>query len=79
MHEKFDPTGKKLITAFDGENCQIFVDEDRLSALGLALRGLADFLEAQPFVFAVFTNDDVRHQADAKKPVAPSGGQAKYR
>ncbi len=62
LHEKFDPDAKQLITAFDGENCQIFVDMDRLSALGLTLRDLADFLESQPFLFAAFTDDDVRRE-----------------
>jgi hypothetical protein len=45
----------------------MFVDEDRLSALGLTLRDLAHFLESQPFVFAVFTHDDVRLAAHAAK------------
>src|SRR6476659_11367143 len=72
LHEKFDPAGKKLITAFDGENGQIFVDEERLSGLGLTLRNLADFLESQPFVFAVFTNDEVRNLSEAARPVTPS-------
>jgi hypothetical protein len=71
LHEKFDPEAKRLITAFEPENLQIFVDEERLSYLGLTLRDLAHFLESQPFVFAVFTNDDVRHAADAAKPVTP--------
>ena len=70
LHEKFDPEGKQLITSFEPENAQMFVDEDRLSHLGLTLGDLARFLEAQPFVFAVFTNDDVRHAADAL-PVRP--------
>ena len=35
---------------------------DRLSALGLTLRDLADFLESQPFVFAAFTDEDVRRE-----------------
>jgi hypothetical protein len=43
----------------------MFVDEDRLLHLGLTLGDLARFLEAKPFVFAVFTNEDVRHAADA--------------
>jgi hypothetical protein len=79
LHEKFDPSAKKLITAFDGENGQIFVDEDRLSDLGLTLRSLADFLESQPFVFAVFTNDDVRRLSDAAKPVTPTRRHTKYK
>ncbi len=67
LHEKFDPEGKKLIVSFEPENCQIFVDEDRLSSLGLTLRDLARFLKSQPFLFAVFTNDDVRRAANANR------------
>jgi hypothetical protein len=36
---------------------------DRLSQLGLTLRDLANFLESKPFLFAVFTEDDVRREA----------------
>ena len=79
LHEKFDPEAKKLITSFDAENCQIFVDENRLSDLGLTLRGLADFLESQPFLFAVFTDDDVRRAYDAAKPVTPTRGHTRYK
>jgi predicted AlkP superfamily pyrophosphatase or phosphodiesterase len=67
LHEKFDPEAKQLITSFEPENSQIFVNEDRLSALGLTLRDLAHFLESQPFLFAVFTQDDVRLAAYAAK------------
>jgi type I phosphodiesterase/nucleotide pyrophosphatase len=77
LHEKFDPEGKLLITSFEPENEQIFVDEDRLSYLGLTLRDLARFLESQPFLFAVFTNDDVRRAANAAKPVTPARRQPK--
>ena len=49
----------------------MFVDEDRLSHLGLTLGDLARFLEAQPFVFAVFTSDDVRRAAGTAKPATP--------
>lgn len=59
LHEKFDPE-RKLITAFEPENSQLFVDEDRLSALHLTLRDLAQYLESQPFLLAVFTHDEVR-------------------
>jgi hypothetical protein len=61
------------------ENCQIFVDEDRLSDLGLTLRGMADFLESLPFLFAVFTDDDVRHASEAAKPVTPTRGHTRYK
>jgi hypothetical protein len=76
LHEKFDPDAQKLITSFEPENSQIFVDEDRFSHLGLTLRDLAHFLESQPFLFAVFTNDDVRSAANALKP-APARTHAK--
>ena len=67
LHERFDPEAKQLITSFEPENSQMFVDEDRLSALGLTLRDLAHFLESQPCIFAVFTHDDVRLAAKAAK------------
>ncbi|MBC7791336.1 MAG: hypothetical protein H7Z74_15420, partial [Anaerolineae bacterium] len=55
------------------------VDEDRLLQLGLTLGDLARFLEAQPFVFAVFTQDDMRRAADAPKIATPARRQAKYK
>jgi hypothetical protein len=67
LHDKFDPNAKQLITSFEPENSQIFVDEDRLSTLGLTLRDLARVLESQPYLFAVFTHDDVRLAAHAAK------------
>lgn len=72
LHQKFDPRAKQLVTAYEPENAQIFVDEDRLSHLGLTLRDLARFLEAQAFLFAVFTHDEVRRAADVAKPVMPT-------
>ena len=38
LHEKFDPDGKKLITTYEPENGQLFVDEGRLAELGLNLQ-----------------------------------------
>jgi hypothetical protein len=79
LHEKFDPEAKQLITSFEPENGQIFLDEDRLSSLGLTLRDLAHFLESQPFLFAVFTNDDVRRAANAMKPATLTRRDSKYK
>jgi type I phosphodiesterase/nucleotide pyrophosphatase len=59
LHDRFDPQAKKLIVSYEPENCQLFVDEERLAELGLTLRDLAAFLESQPFIFAAFTNADV--------------------
>jgi hypothetical protein len=72
LHQKFDPDAKQLVTSFEPENAQMFVDEDRLLQLGLTPDDLARFLEAQPFVFAVFTHDDVTRAADAAKPLTPT-------
>jgi Type I phosphodiesterase / nucleotide pyrophosphatase len=71
LHQRFDLQAKKLVTSFDPENCQIFVDEGRLAELGLTLRDLAEFLESQPFIFAAFTNDDA-FRARASRPTNPS-------
>ena len=62
MHERFDPE-KQLVTSFESENCQIYIDEDRLSKLGLTLSDLAKFIETQPYLFAVFTQDEVARAA----------------
>ena len=67
LHERFDPEAKRLITGFEPENSQMFVDEDRLSALHLTLRDLAQVLESQRFIFAAFTYDDVRLAARGVK------------
>jgi hypothetical protein len=72
LHQKFDPQMKQLVTGYEPENAQMFVDEERLSQLGLTLGDLARFLEAQPFIFAVFIHDDVRSAAAAAKPVTPA-------
>ena len=79
LHQKFDPEAKQLVTSFEPENAQMFVDEDRLLQLGLTLGDLARFLEAQPFVFAAFTHDDVRRAADAAKPLTPTLRHTKYK
>jgi hypothetical protein len=79
LHQKFDPQAKQLVTSYEPENAQMFVDEDRLLQLGLTLGDLARFLEAQPFVLAVFTHDDVRRAADALKIATPARRQATYK
>ena len=78
LHQKFDPQEKQLVTAYEPENAQMFVDEDRLLLLGLTLGDLARFLEAQPFVFSVFTHDDVRRAAEAANRVTPTRRQTKF-
>src|SRR5437879_13449148 len=47
LHQRFDPESKRLITSFEPENGQIFVDEGRLSSLGVTLGDLPHFLASQ--------------------------------
>ena len=79
LHEKFDPEAKRLITSFDAENCQIFVDEDRLSDLGLTLRTWLTSSNRCRSLFAVFTDDDVRRASEAANPATPTRGHTRYK
>ena len=62
LHDRFDPAGK-LVTLYGVENHQLFVDRDRLAELGLSLERLRDAIEELPFVFAAFTEDEMRRAA----------------
>ena len=50
-------------------------EQYRLSKLGITLRDLAQFLESQPHMFAVFTNDEVARVAGMARHAAPSRRQ----
>ena len=63
LNHEFDPEEKQLVTLFEPENLQIFINEDRLSKLGLTLTDLAKFLKSQTFLFSAFTIDEVRRAA----------------
>jgi hypothetical protein len=56
-----------LISSFEPENCQLCIDEDPLSKLGLTLNDLAKLIAAQPYLFAVFTQDEVAREAAAER------------
>ena len=55
IHKKFDPDRAALISHYESSNNQLFVDKNRLRELGLKLSQIKDFLEAQPFIYAVYT------------------------
>jgi predicted AlkP superfamily pyrophosphatase or phosphodiesterase len=65
LHARFDGTARQLITYYEPENSQIFVDHERLARLGLTLQDLARHLQARPFIFAAFTEDEVRRASGA--------------
>lgn len=59
IHKTFDPEQGKLVKLYDPENMQIAIDLDRLRELGLDLGAIRQHLEAQPFVFAAFTDQEL--------------------
>ena len=62
VHDRFDPEAK-LVLHYEPENCQLAIDVDRLTGLKHTLKDVARLLEQQPFVFAAFTEDEVRRAA----------------
>jgi hypothetical protein len=61
VHKKFDPERAALVTHFDARNNQLFVDKVRLRELRLKLSEIKEYLEAQPFVYAAYTEDEIRN------------------
>jgi phosphopentomutase len=66
IHEKFDPGQGKLVKHYEPENAQMAIDLARLRELGLSLDALAGYLEAQPFIFAAYTEQEVGRAAAAE-------------
>jgi hypothetical protein len=81
LHQQFDPDGRTLFPYYEPENAQIFVDRDRLAARNLTLADVARFLERQPFMFAAYSEDEVRRAAphtatpQALRPPTPAPGR----
>jgi predicted AlkP superfamily pyrophosphatase or phosphodiesterase len=63
VHEKFDPDRAALVSNYESSNSQLFIDEHRLRELGLKLSEIREYLEAQPFIYAAYTEDEVRNAA----------------
>jgi hypothetical protein len=63
VNARFDAEKNALITYYEPENSQMFVDVDRVAALKLTLDDIAAFLREQPFLYAVFTEADVQRAA----------------
>lgn len=67
LHEKFDPE-EKLVRYFEPSNSQIFVDRKRAAELALSLTTIRDYLQQLDFIFAVFTEEEVRAAQLSLKP-----------
>ena len=62
VHDRFDPDGK-LVLLYEPESSQLVIDIDRLAGLKRTPEEIARLLEQQPFVFAAFTEAEVRRAA----------------
>ncbi len=60
IHKNFDPGRAALIAHFESSNNQLFIDKSRLRELGLKLSQIKEYLEAQPFIYAAYTEDEVK-------------------
>jgi hypothetical protein len=63
VNTRLDPTEKRVIRHYEASNSQVFVDRGRLRELGLTLGDVRRDLESLPFVFAAYTEDEVRRAA----------------
>lgn len=63
LNARLDREGKRVIRHYEASNAQMFVDRGRLRELGLTLADVRRELEALPFVFAAYTEDEVRRAA----------------
>jgi predicted AlkP superfamily pyrophosphatase or phosphodiesterase len=60
LNARLDPEGKRVVRHYEASNSQMFVDRGRLRELGLTLADVSRHLESLPFVFAAYTEDEVR-------------------
>jgi hypothetical protein len=63
LNARLDPEGKRVVRHYESSNSQMFVDRARLRELGLTLKDVSRYLESLPFVFAAYTEDEVRKAA----------------
>lgn len=60
IHQKFDRQESRLVKQYEPENAQLAIDRGRLRELNLDLDAVKHFLEAQPFIFAAYTEQELR-------------------
>jgi predicted AlkP superfamily pyrophosphatase or phosphodiesterase len=65
IHEKFDPEKSALVRQYEPENMQLAIDRGRLRELGLDLDRVRRFLEAQPYIFSAYTEDELARTSAA--------------
>jgi hypothetical protein len=68
IHRRFDPQGQRLVKLYEASSNQLYLDRKRLEELETTLSQVKEFMEKQPFVFAAYTEDEVR---SVRLPVRP--------
>jgi predicted AlkP superfamily pyrophosphatase or phosphodiesterase len=63
LNARFDPEARTLVRNYEPSNAQLYLDPARLAALRLQPADVARHLETLPFVFAAYTEDEVRKAA----------------
>ena len=63
VNKKFDPERNAVVANFDPANTQVFINKARLRELGLSLSQIKAYLEAQPFIYAAYTEDEIERAA----------------
>jgi hypothetical protein len=63
VNKKFDPERNAVVANFDPANTQVFINKARLRELGLSLSQIKEYLEAQPFIYAAYTEDEIERAA----------------
>jgi len=64
IHSRLDPQGNALVKHYEPENMQIAIDAGRLRELHLELEAIRTLLEAQPYVQAVFTDEELARESE---------------
>lgn len=79
LRERFDPDGPGIVRHLGGADHQLYLDRERMEALGVGLREVARTLEEEDWIFAAFPADEVRAEARRlrrarRRPGPPSRG-----
>jgi len=60
---RFDPSARRLLLSYESEDSQLYFDAERMRELGLAPETVARYIETIPYIFAAYTEAEVREAA----------------
>lgn len=81
LRERFDPDGPGIVRHLGGADHQLYLDRERMAALGVGPGQVARALEEETWIFAAFSADEVRAEARRlrrarRRPGPPARGPA---